>query len=72
MLPKANAIFARLIVIIVKNSVLKDLIYLFVSKRIVKLIIARHNNRIDPLVVNAILEIKTINKDKNIEIGKIG
>ena len=49
-----------------------DLIYFLVSKRIVKLISAKHDNRIVALLVNAILEIKMANKDKNIKSGQSG
>ncbi len=49
-----------------------DLIYFLVSKRIVKLISAKHDNRIVALLVNAILEIKMIIEDKNIKSGKSG
>ena len=68
----ANAILAKLIVNTVRNSVLMDLIYFLVSKRIVKLISAKHDNRIVALLVNAILEIKMIIGDKNIKSGKRG
>ena len=70
--PKANAILAKLMVITVKNKVLKDFIYFITSKRIARLINVIHDNRIVTLVINKTLEIKMINKDKKIKIGKIG
>ena len=70
--PKANAILAKLMVIIVKNKVLKDFIYFIISKRIARLINVIHDNRIVTFVINTILEIKMINNDKKIKIGKIG
>ena len=48
------------------------LIYFLVSKKIVKLISAKHDNRIVALLVNAILEIKMIIEDKSIKSGKSG
>ena len=72
MLPRANAILARLMVSNVKNKVLKDFIYFIISKRITRLISAIHDNRMVPLVISTILEIKTVNKDENIKIGKTG
>ena len=59
-------------VIIVKNKVLKDFIYFIISKRIARLINVIHDNRIVTFVINTILEIKMINNDKKIKIGKIG
>ena len=72
MLPKAKDIFAKLIVSIVKNKVLIDFIYLFVSKIITKLINNKHDKKINILLGRAILDIRTIKKETNIKIGNIG
>ena len=49
-----------------------DLIYFLVSKKIIKLISTKYDNKIVALLINVILEIKMINKDKNIKSGKSG
>ena len=49
-LPNAKAKFAKLIVKTVKNKSLNDLIYLFISKKIIKLVNKKNTKRVSNFV----------------------
>ncbi len=71
-LPKANDIFAKLMVNIVKNKSLKDFMYFFVSKKIIKFISNKRIEKIITLVEITILEIRIVKKSRNMKAGSIG
>ena len=71
-LPNAKAKFAKLIVKTVKNKSLNDLIYLFISKKIIKLVNKKNTRRVSNFVVKSILENKISRTIKKEDTGNIG
>ena len=72
MLPKAKAILAILIVTNVKTKVLKDFIYLLISKKIKKFTKIINENKIEIFKDSSRPLIRKIENDIKINIGKIG
>jgi len=71
-LPNAKAKFAKLIVKTVKNKSLNDLIYLFISKKIIKLVNKKNTRRVSNFVGKTILENKISKTTKKMDTGNIG
>ena len=71
-LPNAKAKFAKLIVKTVKNKSLNDLIYLFISKKIIKLVNKKNTRRVSNFVGKTILENKISKITKKVDTGNIG
>ena len=71
-LPNAKAKFAKLIVKTVKNKSLNDFIYLFISKKIIKLVNKKNTKRVSNFVGKTILENKISKITKKVDTGNIG
>ena len=72
MLPKANTILAKFIVIIVKNNVFRDFMYFFTSKKITKFISKIAGSKMINLENIVILERRINRKVVKIKSGSKG